>query len=112
MFVHLNVHSEYSPLEGISSLEALCRAAYERGFRSLALTDTNNLYGAVHFQQIAARYQLKAIFGAELRDQNNRALLLVKNAAGYPNLCRILSAHHEDAAFDLIKTVSRFRNFF
>lgn len=109
LFVHLNVHSEYSALEGGSSLEALCRAASKRGFHRLALTDTNNLYGAVNFQEIAKRNGLKPIFGAELRHQQKRALLLVKNRTGYGNLCRILSARHEDTGFDLMQTVTRFR---
>ena len=52
-FVHLHVHSDYSPMEGVSSLTALCEAARAQGADTLALTDTNGLYGAIRFLEIA-----------------------------------------------------------
>src|ERR1043166_3550460 len=103
-FVHLNVHSEYSALRGISSIQKLCDAARRRGFDALALTDTNGLYGAVRFQEIAKANGLKPIFGAELKTKSDRALLLVKDSAGNANLCRLLSARHEHSDFDSIRT--------
>src|SRR5919198_2174783 len=108
-FVHLNVHSEYSAMAGVPSLESLCRAARERGFDTLALTDTNGLYGAVRFVEIARQQGIRPIIGAELRHKQSRALLLVKTKKGYANLCRILSARREDPDFNLSNTVSRFR---
>ena len=111
MFVHLNVHSEYSAGSGVSSIESLCDAARTRGFDAIALTDTNGLYGAVRFQEIAAQKGLKAIFGAELEDNlHHRALVLVREGTGYANLCRLVSMRHEDARFDLIRNLSRYRD--
>ena len=37
-FVHLHVHSDYSPMEGVSFLEELCWAARLQGADTLALT--------------------------------------------------------------------------
>src|SRR5439155_1633192 len=37
-FVHLHVHSDYSPMEGVSSVQALCEAARTQGADTLALT--------------------------------------------------------------------------
>jgi error-prone DNA polymerase len=108
-FVHLNVHSEYSALTGASSIESLCEAARARGFDAIALTDTNGLYGAVRFQEIAKQTGLKPIFGAELENNSQRALLLVKDSTGYGNLCRLLSVRREDSRFDLIESLIRFR---
>ena len=51
MFTHLHVHSHFSFGLGVSSPEALAEAAAERGFRALACTDTNGVYGAVEFQR-------------------------------------------------------------
>ena len=44
-FVHLHTHSFYSPMSGVPTLEALCQAARAQDQDTLALTDTNGLYG-------------------------------------------------------------------
>src|SRR5439155_25471299 len=64
---HLHVHSDYSPMEGVSSLTALCEAARAQGADTLALTDTNGLYGAIRFLEIAKETGLRPILGAELK---------------------------------------------
>ncbi len=108
-FVHLHVHSLYSPMEGVASLEALCQAARAQGAAALALTDTNGLYGAVRFVEVARETGLRPILGAELAHGRHRAVLLVKTTQGYANLCRLLSARHCDADFAFIPAVARHR---
>ena len=110
VFVHLHVHSAYSPMRGVSSLEALCEAARAQGAESLALTDTNGLYGAVRFVEVARQAGLRPILGAELTHGQHRAVLLAKTPDGYANLCRLLSARHCDAEFDFILAVARHRH--
>lgn len=90
-------------------MEALCQAVKDQGQDSLALTDTNGLYGAIRFQEVAREHGLKPILGAELVSGPHRAVLLAKNPTGYANLCRILSARHCDASFDVIQTVAQHR---
>ena len=109
-FVHLHVHSSYSPMRGTSSLEDLCRAAHLQGADTLALTDTNGIYGAIRFLEVARRMGLRPILGAELTHERHRAVLLAKTAQGYANLCRLLSACHCDASFDFISAVARHRS--
>ncbi len=65
-FVHLHVHSDYSPMEGVSSLKELCETARAHGADTLALTDTNGLYGAIRFLEIAKETGLRPILGAEV----------------------------------------------
>ena len=108
-FVHLHVHSNYSPMSGVSSLEALCAAAQTQGAETLALTDTNGLYGAIRFVEVANQAGLKPILGAELTHQHHRATLLATSMTGYTNLCRILSARHCDDDFELIEAVHQYR---
>lgn len=108
-FVHLHTHSSYSPMSGIPTLEALCQAAGKQGAQYFSLTDTNGLYGAIHFLGVAREAGLKPILGAELIHGPHRAVLLAKTPYGYANLCRILSARHCDASFDFIKTVAQHR---
>ncbi len=97
-------------MQGVSSLEDLCRAARGQGADTFALTDTNGLYGAIRFLEVARQAGLRPILGAELTHERHRAVLLVKTAQGYANLCRLLSARHCDAAFDFVSAVSRHRN--
>lgn len=108
-FVHLHVHSDYSPMQGASPLDALCRAAKRQGATSLALTDTNGLYGAVRFVEVAHAFGLRPILGAELLHRTHRALCLIKDLSGYANLCRILSDLHCNPDFDLIAAIKQYR---
>ncbi|HJU05882.1 MAG TPA: PHP domain-containing protein, partial [Nitrospiraceae bacterium] len=108
-FVHLNTHSSYSPMSGVPTLETLCQAAQKQEAPYFALTDTNGLYGAIHFLGLAREAGLKPILGAELVHGQHRAVLLAKTPSGYANLCRILSAQHCDESFDFIKTVAQHR---
>jgi error-prone DNA polymerase len=108
-FVHLHTHSLYSPMQGVPTLEALCRAVRAQGHDTLALTDTNGLYGAIRFLDVAREAGLKPILGAELVHGTHRAVLLAKTPTGYANLCRILSARHSEGAFDFTATVAHHR---
>ena len=94
---------------GVPTLEALCQAARSQRQDYLALTDTNGLYGAIRFLEVAREHGLKPIIGAELVTNQHRAVLLAKNPTGYGNLCRILSARHCDASFECIETVAQHR---
>jgi len=108
-FIHLHTHSSYSPMQGVPTLEALCEAARMQGQDTLALTDTNGLYGAIRFLDVARETGLKPILGAELIQESHRAVLLAKTPAGYANLCRVLSARHCDESFDFTGAVTRHR---
>lgn len=96
-------------MQGVPTLEALCQAGRAQGHDTLALTDTNGLYGAIRFLDVARASGLKPILGAELIHETHRAVLLVKTPTGYANLCRVLSARHCDDSFDIIGTVARYR---
>jgi DNA-directed DNA polymerase III PolC len=87
----LNVHSYYSFLDSTLSIEAIVALAKGHGLPAIALTDRNNLHGAVEFAQAAAEAGIKPIIGTELAWQGRRLCLYVENQSGYHNLCRILS---------------------
>ncbi|MBX3328979.1 MAG: DNA polymerase III subunit alpha [Nitrospira sp.] len=109
-FVHLHVHSDYSPMRGVSSLEELCLSAQRQGSPAMALTDTNGLYGAIRFVEQAKQLGLRPILGAELTTDDHRAVLLAKTPDGYANLCRVLSERHCNPSFDVLASVSRYRD--
>ncbi len=109
-FVHLHVHSTYSPMSGGSSLGELCSVSQQQGASAIALTDTNGLYGAIHFVEQAKRRGLRPILGAELTTDQHRAVLLAKTPDGYANLCRLLSERHGNPSFNFLLSVSRYRD--
>src|SRR5438477_1280416 len=94
MPVPLHVHSWYSFLEGAAGPEALLRRALACGYKTLALTDTNNLYGAVKFVEQAKAHHVRPLLGACLRLEHQHCVALIADRAGYRSLCRILSRLH------------------
>jgi DNA-directed DNA polymerase III PolC len=91
-YVPLNVHSYYSFLDSTLSTRAVVELAKRHELPAIALTDKNNLHGAVEFAQLAAAAGIKPIIGAELDCQGQRVRLYAQNQEGYTNLCRILSS--------------------
>lgn len=108
-FVPLHIHSSYSPQWGVRSPEAICARARTLGLHSLALTDRNGLYGMPHFLETAHAAGLAPIIGAEAVAGPRRALLLVRDEAGYGNLCRLLSDLHAAEDFDLCRALADYR---
>lgn len=106
-FAHLHVHSHWSLLAGAWAPSEIARRAAALGMRSVALTDTDGLYGAVPFAKACAEAGVRAIVGAELTDPRRpwRAVFLVKDQAGYEELCAIVSARWLDDGFSLVDAV-------
>ena len=98
--IALGLHSHFSLMRGTASPRTLCRRARQLGYRILALTDVNNLYGLWPFLTACREEGLTPILGAEVRTVGQRFFCLVKDRDGYRNLCRLLTARHTDPAFD------------
>lgn len=94
-FVHLHVHSQYSFLDGASSLDKLLEKAKSFSMPALALTDHNRLTGAIKFYDKARVLGIKPIIGAEIDLEGGHHLtILCKDRIGYSNLCRLLTEAH------------------
>ncbi|MFV1958741.1 MAG: DNA polymerase III subunit alpha, partial [Planctomycetota bacterium] len=102
-FVHLHVHSAYSFQGGTSLPEVLVARAATEGHGALALTDLDGAYELPAFQDLADAAGLRALHGAEITDprRDERAVVLVKDDAGYRSLCRLLTRRHLEARFTL-----------
>ncbi|MBV8512003.1 MAG: DNA polymerase III subunit alpha, partial [Xanthobacteraceae bacterium] len=106
-FVHLHVHSSYSLLEGAMTIPRLAELAKADRQPALALTDTDNMFGALEFSDKMAAAGIQPIIGCSLGvdfgDQEDRRapgtaprafprlVLLVANEAGYRNAMRLCS---------------------
>ena len=98
----LTIKSYYSLLRASVSMRRWCEAALGLGYDTVALADTNSLAGAVDFFKTARELEVCPILGAEILTAREQVLFLVKTEQGYQNLCRLISARHLDAHFDLI----------
>jgi DNA-directed DNA polymerase III PolC len=92
-------------MRGTADLEKLCRTVRKRGMDTVALTDTNGVYGLIFFLQIARETGIRPIVGAEVVTDEARAVLLVKSREGYANLCRILTRRHCEDHFVLSQSL-------
>jgi len=102
---HLHTHSHYSLLSALPKIPELVDRAEACGLKALALTDANNLYGAIEFYKACNDAEIKPIIGAEMhvapRSRNDkqagidkahdRIVLLAKNEQGYKNLIRLVT---------------------
>ncbi|MDP6355459.1 MAG: DNA polymerase III subunit alpha [Planctomycetota bacterium] len=93
-YIPLHVHSHFSLCSGLASPEQLLERARGYGFRSLALTDTANLYGAIPFYQAASERGITPILGASVPTLRGTAVLLARDYEGYENLCRLITQVH------------------
>jgi error-prone DNA polymerase len=99
-YVELHAHSAYSFLDGASQPEELAARAAELGYGALALTDHDGVYGSLEFALAAKDFGVRPITGAEVSvvggTARSHVTLLVEDARGYANLCRLLTAAHAE----------------
>ena len=65
-FVHLRVHTEHSLLEGAVRLKTLPGMCRDAGMPAVAVTDTNNMFAALEFSEVAAGAGIQPIMGCQI----------------------------------------------
>src|ERR1700750_1710229 len=105
-FIHLHVHSAYSLLKGAVKIQKLAELAKADHQPALALTDSDNMFGALEFSEKLAGYGIQPIIGRELavnfgdQDPNarntlatapSRIVLLAARERGYQSLMKLNS---------------------
>ena len=109
-FVHLHVHTQYSILDGQSSIDNLFSRAEELGMPGLAITDHGNMYGVKEFFKVAKKHPgVKPVIGCEIYVSKGdhrvkekgyyHLILLAKNYNGYKNLVKIVSTAHIEGMY-------------
>jgi error-prone DNA polymerase len=94
-YAELHCHSAFSFLDGASLPDELVPTALALGYETLALTDHNSVSGSMEFAVSARALGLRPIHGAEIDlDDGRHVTLLVQDARGWSNLCRILTHAH------------------
>ncbi|MEY3480593.1 MAG: hypothetical protein RIQ71_1368, partial [Verrucomicrobiota bacterium] len=97
----LNVKSHFSFMDSLLRTEEIVRLAVEREAKAVAVTDPN-LHGAVEFCAAAKEAGIKPVVAAEAKVRGIPYLAYVENAAGYRNLCGLLSGTNKDELDGLI----------
>ena len=103
-FVHLRVHSAYSLSEGALKIPDIAKLCKANRMPAAAITDTNNLFGALEFSQTCGKAGIQPIIGCQLAvafeaPEPNRPydecldqlVLLAQNEEGYGNLLKLTS---------------------
>ena len=113
-FVHLRVHTPYSLSEGAIKIADLVKLCVGETMPAVAVTDTNNLFGALEFAMAAAAEGVQPIVGCQLavapmetdaaapangrmgarpgrRGKRDFLVLLVQDEEGYRNLMALVS---------------------
>jgi DNA polymerase-3 subunit alpha len=112
-FVHLHNHTEYSMLDGAARIPELIRAAKEKGYEALAITDHGAMYGVIPFHREATKEGIKPIIGVEVylttgsrferkpakEDPLFHLLLLSENQTGYKNLMKLVTMSYMDGYY-------------
>ncbi|HEX4764685.1 MAG TPA: DNA polymerase III subunit alpha [Lichenihabitans sp.] len=110
-FVHLHTHSSFSLREGALTIARLCKLAVADRMPALAITDTNNLFGALEFSEKLAKEGVQPIVGVQLtvdfgdgavfgrdgaRAARGSIVLIATDAEGYAGLMRLASQAYLD----------------
>ncbi len=120
-FTHLHVHSQYSQLDGKSTVAELVDTAIAEGMHGMALTDHGNMYGIKEFLKYCddknsklaeGEMPFKPIVGCEMyvakdrqtdhkdkSDNGYHLIVLAKNQKGYHNLIKLVSKAWTDGFY-------------
>lgn len=93
MFGHLQIYSSYSFQNSAILIKDLVEDAYQKHIEALALTDKNNMFGVMEFNEACLKKGIKPIFGMEasvkIQEEIYPFLLLAKDDVGYFDLVKI-----------------------
>ncbi|MBS56692.1 MAG: DNA polymerase III subunit alpha [Rickettsiales bacterium] len=100
-FIHLRTLSSYSLSESALKIKNIVNLAKKNNMPAIALTDNNNMFGALEFSLECSSNGIQPIIGASInildvnyKDKVSQITFLVKNEKGYKNLLYLTSLCH------------------
>ncbi len=113
-FSHLHNHTQFSLLDGASSIKKLFEKAKADNMPAVGITDHGNMFGVFDFVANANKFGIKPIVGCEFyvvedhtiksftkekKDKRYHQLLLAKDKKGYQNLTKLCSIGYMDGLY-------------
>src|SRR5947208_1928821 len=113
-FVHLHLHTQYSLLDGANKIGELLPRIAKAGMPACAITDHDNMLGAVQFHDVAKKAHVQPIIGCEMyvapqsrfekagriddyeAGGNYHLVLLAMSREGYRHLCQLVTAGYRE----------------
>ena len=122
-FNHIKVHSQYSICEGAIKIDDLKEFCKKNKVKSIGISDTENLCGALEFSEEISKFGIQPIIGSSIFIKEKigndlfygKISLFAKNHNGYKNLLKLSSKSYlnlkpEDIkpniSFDILKKFS------
>jgi len=100
-FIHLRSQSSYSLAESALKIKKLVSLAKKNNMPAIAMTDNNNMFGALEFSIECISNGIQPIIGSSInfldiknKDTPSQINFLVKNEEGYKNLLYLSSLSH------------------
>jgi DNA polymerase-3 subunit alpha len=107
LFSHLRLHTEYSIVDGLVTIEELVIVLRQMNSRACAITDQGNLFGAIKFYKACEAAGVKPIIGADLWVEKSRLTLLCQNLTGYRHLTQLISKAYLEGQKDGIPRLEK-----
>ena len=109
MYIPLVVRSAYSLFYGTRMPGEVVRYLHGLGYRTVALTDRNNLYGVHEFLETCEEVGVRPLVGATVQKGRWEVVVLVKEERGFSNLCHLLTRRTRgEDTFDLAEEIPQY----
>ncbi len=112
-FVHLNLHTEYSVVDGLIRVKPLISKLVDLEIPAVAITDKNNFYATIKLYKAAHSAGIKPIIGADLvlkdiknSDEPSNFIALCQDIEGFKNLSHLISQSYlegQESGFPVVK---------
>ena len=94
-FNHLKLHTQYSICEGAVKIENLSEYCKKAKIKSIGISDTANLCGALEFSESISKTKTQPIIGSQInfkfKNFSGVIPIIAKNKKGYQNLINFSS---------------------
>ena len=97
-FNHFKLHTQYSICEGAIKIEDLEKFCKSKKIKSIGISDSSNLCGALQFSETVSKSKAQPIIGTQIKFKHKDLIgsipIIAKNELGYKNLVKLSSSSY------------------
>ena len=98
IFNHFKLHTQYSICEGAIKIEDLEKFCKNNKIKSVGISDSSNLCGALQFSESVSKSKAQPIIGTQIKFKHKDLIglipIIAKNDLGYKNLVKLSSSSY------------------